>query len=74
MSLMLNRGSELLRISPQNSSEIQYSTNGGSNWYSRYSGGVGNFQDLTESGNEILGTTTQGLYYSTNDGNNWYNK
>jgi hypothetical protein len=71
---MLNLGNELLRICPSNAEKLEYSTNGGSSWYSRYSSGVGKFSDLTESGSEILGTTDKGLYYSTNKGNSWYRK
>jgi hypothetical protein len=74
MGLMLNRGKELIRINPQDSTKIEYSTNGGRSWTRRYSGSSGNFQDLTENGNEILGTTTNGLYYSTNNGSSWYRK
>jgi hypothetical protein len=71
MGLMINRGNELIRINPKDSTKIEYSTNGGISWNTRYSGGIGNFQDLTENGNEILGTTTNGLYYTTNNGISW---
>jgi len=76
MSTMIKLGNELLRISPKDSQKLEYSTNNGNNWYTRYSGSssTGNFQDLTDSGKEILGTTSKGLYYSTNKGNNWYKR
>jgi hypothetical protein len=73
MSLMLNRGSELLRIDPKDPNKLEYSTDSGRNWYNRYSGSSsqGTFQDLTENGSEILGIRTQGLFYSTDNGRNW---
>jgi hypothetical protein len=74
MALMLNRGSELLRINPKDATKIEYSTNGGLSWQTRYSGNsssVGTFQDLTENGKEILATTTKGLFYSTNNALSW---
>ena len=73
MSTMLNLGKELLRISPKDSQKLEYSTNNGTTWSTRYSGSssTGNFQDITDNGKEILGTTTKGLYYSTNKGTTW---
>jgi hypothetical protein len=73
MSTMLNLGKELLRISPKDSQKLEYSTNNGSSWNTRYSGSssTGNFSDLTDAGKEILGTTSRGLYYSTNKGSSW---
>jgi hypothetical protein len=70
---MIKLGNEFLRISPKDSQKLEYSTNNGSSWYSRYSGSssTGNFQDLTDGGKEILGTTSKGLYYSTNKGSSW---
>jgi len=76
MSQMLNLGKELLRISPKDSQKLEYSTNNGSSWYTRYSGSssTGNFTDLTDASKEILGTTSKGLFYSTNKGNSWYKR
>lgn len=72
MSQMINRGKELIRISPKDPNKLEYSTNDGRNWMSRFSGGTpGRFEDLTDNGKEILATTSKGLYYSTNDGRNW---
>jgi len=73
MSTMIKLGNELLRINPKDSQKLEYSTNNGSSWNTRYSGSssTGNFQDLTDSGKEILGTTSKGLYYSTNKGSSW---
>lgn len=73
MSIMINRGKEFLRISPKDSKKIEYSTNDGRSWNSRYSGSssTGEFQDLTDNGKEILGITSKGLYYSTNDARSW---
>jgi hypothetical protein len=73
MSQILDRGIELIRINPKNSREIEYSSNGGSFWSCRYAGSnsVGYFQDLAEHGNEILATTSEGLFYTTNEGLFW---
>jgi hypothetical protein len=76
MAKMLNKNGELLRIDPKDSKKIEYSTNSGNNWYNRYSGSssTGAFEDLTDNGNEILGSTSEGLFYSTNKGSNWYKR
>jgi hypothetical protein len=72
MAQMINRGKELIRISPKQSNKIEYSTNDGRSWISRYSGtSAGDFHDLTDNGKEILAQTSKGLYYSTNDGRSW---
>lgn len=73
MPIMINRGKEMLRISPKDSKKIEYSTNQGRTWIVRYSGSsnTGAFSDLMDAGKEILGTTDKGLYYSTNDGRTW---
>jgi hypothetical protein len=72
MGQMINRGKEMIRISPKQANKIEYSTNDGRSWITRYSGtSCGNFSDLVDNGKEILGTTSKGLYYSTNDGRSW---
>lgn len=72
MSQMINRGKELVRISPKSASKIEYSTNDGRTWNTRYSGSsAGDFQDLTDNGREILAQTSKGLYYSTNEVRTW---
>jgi hypothetical protein len=70
---MLNLGKELLRISPKDSQKLEYSTNNGRSWNIRFNGNssTGNFSDLTDTGKEILGTTSKGLFYSTNTGRSW---
>lgn len=73
MPIMINRGKEILRISPKDSKKIEYSTNQGRTWMIRYNGSsnVGAFIDLMDSGREIFGTTDKGLFYSINDGRTW---
>lgn len=72
MGQMINRGKEMIRISPKQGNKIEYSTNDGRSWMTRYSGSsCGDFSDLVDNGKEILGTTSKGLYYSTNDGRSW---
>ena len=70
---MINRGKELIRIDPKNNQKIQFSTNDGRSWSGRFGGGSGwgDFQDLTDNGNEILATTSKGLYVSKNEGRSW---
>ena len=59
MPIMINRGKEMLRISPKDSKKIEYSANQGRSWIVRYSGSsnTGAFSDLMDAGKEILGTT-----------------
>lgn len=73
MPVMINRGNELIRISPKDNKKIEYSTNQGRSWTGRYNGSpsTGSFSDLMDSGKEILGTTDKGLFYSTNNGRTW---
>lgn len=72
MGQMINRGKELIRISPNSKTKIEYSTSAGRTWNTRYSGSsFGDFIDLTDNGKEILAQTSKGLYYSTNDGRTW---
>jgi hypothetical protein len=73
MGQMINRGKELIRISPNNNAKLEYSTNDGRSWIMRFSGSsnCGDFEDLTDNGKEILGSTSKGLFYSPNDGRSW---
>lgn len=49
---MINRGKEIIRISPKQQNKLEYSTNDGRTWNTRYSGSsYGDFQDLTDNGN-----------------------
>ena len=59
MPQLITYGNELIRINPSNN-KIEYSTNRGSSWITRYSGsGCGQFRDLLEYGNEIIACTDQ---------------
>ncbi|UOE36980.1 beta propeller repeat protein [Chryseobacterium oryzae] len=73
MPTMINKRKELIRISPKDAKKLEYSTNDGRTWSTRFSGSStqGEFQDLTDTGKEILGITTKGLYYSKNEGRTW---
>ena len=69
---MILRGKELIRINPKNSSRLEVSTTDGRTWSSRYTGSsCGDFSDLTDTGKEILGITSMGLFVSKNDGRTW---
>lgn len=73
MAQMINRGAELIRI---NSAKrcLEYSKDGGRYWHHRctFTPAVGDIEDLTENGNEILATTSKGLYYSKDEGRYWH--
>lgn len=73
MSQMINRGKELIRISPKDPTILEYSTNEGRTWIrrSKASSVQGAFIDLTDNGREILATCEKGLCYSTNEGRTW---
>lgn len=72
MAQMISRGKELIRINPEKRGRIEYSTNDGRTWATRYcSSIVGKFDDLTDNGKEILATTSKGLYYTINEGRTW---
>ena len=73
MSKMINRGKELIRISPKDPRVLEYSTNGGRVWTRRYKAPStqGDFEDLADNGKEILATCEKGLFYSTNEGKVW---
>lgn len=71
MPQLISYGRELLRIGPGN--KIEYSTNDGCSWHSRFTGsGGGTFRDLLPYGKELLAVTDKGIYYSTNAGLSWY--
>lgn len=72
MGMMINTGKELKRISPKKPSKLEYSTNDGRTWNTRYSGSAcGDFIDLSDNGKELLAQASKGLFYSRNDGRTW---
>lgn len=73
MAQILNRGKELIRISPQDSRKLDCSINDRRTWTGRFYGNAstGSFIDLTDNGKEILATTDKGLFYSINEGRTW---
>ena len=75
MALMILKGKEIIRIHPANNQKVEYSTNDGRSWLTRFSGSMyGQFNDLTDNGKEILAVTSKGLYYSTNEGRTWHKR
>ena len=74
-SRMVQVANEIVRINPQKANQIDYSTNGGRTWMSRYSGSsCGEFIDLVHYNNELIAITTKGIYYSTNSGRTWMSR
>ena len=77
MAEIIQGGSELIRIGiKKGSKSLEYSKDGGRNWYTRFSGSgtVGNFVDLLDHGDEILAVSTEGIFYSKDSGRNWYRR
>jgi hypothetical protein len=59
MAQIINTGKELIRINPNDSNRLEYSTNSGKSWHLCFSSkSCGDFKDLTENGKEILATTS----------------
>ena len=74
MAQMIIYGNELIRINTQKNS-IEYSTNDGRSWHSRYTGNIaGTFIDLLDFGSEIIACSSKGIYYSTNKGLSWHSR
>lgn len=72
MPQLINYGKEMLKISPKG---IEYSTNGGRSWLSRYTGSYcGTFMDLLPYGSELLAVTSKGIYYSRDEGRSWFSR
>lgn len=72
MALMINYGSEMLRINTEKN-RIEYSTNQGKTWFMRCSSpAFGDFLDLLPFGNELLAITSKGAYYSKDAGRSWF--
>ena len=73
MPILIQKGKEMIRISPKDNKKIEFSVNQGRTWMTRYNGSfnTGSFVDLMDSGKEILGTTDKGLYFSINEGRTW---
>jgi hypothetical protein len=75
MAQMILKGKEIIRIHPANNQKVEYSSNDGRTWHTRFSGSMyGQFNDLTDNGKEILAVTSKGLYYSTNEGRTWHKR
>ena len=73
MPTMINREKEMIRISPKDSKKLEFSTNQGRTWITRYPGSsnTGVFSDLMDGGKELMGTTDKGLFFSMNEGRTW---
>ena len=68
MPQLITNGNELIRINPANN-HIEYSTNRGITWMSRYSGSTcGVFRDLLPYNGKMIALTDMGVYYSSNKG------
>ncbi len=72
MSTMIDTGKELLRISPKNAHQLEFSQNNGRTWHLRGGRPKFEFEDLMVGDGELLAQTTDGLYYSKNNGLSWH--
>lgn len=62
MAQMIQYGWEFVRINTQKNS-IEYSVDGGRNWYNRRSGySTGVFTDLFQAGSGIIFCTSKGIW------------
>ena len=74
MPQLITYSNELIRINPANN-RIEYSTNRGVSWISRYSGSsYGTFRDLIPYNGKIMAITDKGVYYSSNKGISWISR
>jgi len=72
---MVQTSNEIVRINPQKANQIDYSTNGGRTWITRYSGtSCGDFIDMVIYNDELIAITSKGVYYSTNSGRTWISR
>ncbi len=73
MPIMIVLNKELLRISPKDAHRLEFSTNKGQTWLTRYVSGanIGEFKDLVDTGKELIATTSVGLCFSVNGGRTW---
>lgn len=72
---MVQTSNEIVRINPQKANQIDYSTNGGRTWITRYSGtSSGEFIDIVIYNGELIAITSKGVYYSTSSGRTWINR
>jgi hypothetical protein len=75
MSQLINHKGDLIRINPTDKQKIECSTDGGRNWRTRHSNKTaGDFNDLADSGTEIIGSTSKGVYASKDSGRTWRRK
>lgn len=71
MSLMVVKGSEMIRYNPSTTT-IEASSSSGLSWSMRYRcSGMGNVRALTLHKGEIILCSDQGIYFSKNSGKAW---
>jgi len=69
---MITLKGKLIRINPTKTTQLQFSSNDGRTWNTRYAGpSAGEFSSLMDNGKEILANTSKGLYYSSNECRTW---
>lgn len=69
MSLMIKRGRELIRISPKDPNKLEYSTNDGRTWATRFVGQlVGKTVKIFDKDGEIHISTDKGEFSANNGG------
>jgi len=74
LSLLVSFNGEMVRYNPSNS-RIEYSSNQGRSWYSRYTGSsIGQVKSMIAYGNELILCSDRGVFYSSNSGRSWYSR
>lgn len=74
MPQLITYGNELIRINPSNN-RIEFSSNRGVSWISRYNGSsCGTFRDLLQYNGKIIAATDKGIYFSSNKGVSWISR
>lgn len=73
MSQIIDVTGGLLRICPKDPKKLECSKNDGRTWSTHFiaPSSYGEFEDLKNNGNEILATTSKGLFASRNEGRSW---
>jgi len=76
MGQMVKWQNKLVRINPNDSTQLQFTTDNGINWFMMGVGHLngGKIQDLMDNNDELWATTSNGLFCTKDGGVNWSKK